>query len=496
MMMLSLNLTCSSLIRNSAGADAGGAGAGVKHVFRWSLYNAVPLGWSIHHLSNLLVYLSPFSKFLFISLVRYKNIPVSYYINPNSHSHMQKPISYIIGSSTSLCIHRFINFSKLSTSVCKSTHIKPNQLSRSFSSLSRSNAQKVRSFSRSNTMLCLPTQLSSFTRGMVAPETLLKIVEIKSLNRILYHNHQMLRNGPASLDSLLRYATNVALIDLKVAQHFLTCAYPGIRIPYEFLRAKYPNLKINSSKQVLGWDDYLTASIASQLQKHEPFKTGSFHVLGNINYDPKKMIQPTNLPNEISLKQTGQQNCDYMIERHGIQRCFDLKGGKIKPMAGHTYITSDIEKYETTSDKIFKDQLSFFKGYGETYKGFAQEIENLLNNKALTWVDRNIKLHEYYALHWSRLPTQSPSMIFHVIPEYDYTENNENNRHMKRFQGKSGDLMNLEKTQDCIIDALINGGKIVTKNYFSTPEACEALRARLRKRTLEIPEICDWLSTT
>jgi hypothetical protein len=129
-------------------------------------------------------------------------------------------------------------------------------------------------------------------------------------------------------------------------------------------------------------------------------------------------------------------------------------------------------------------------------KSNMNKINQLRNNLSLTWIERNIQLHTYYSENLARLPLKSPSMVFHITPEYDYTENNENNRHMKRFQGKSGDLMNLEKTQDCIIDALINGGKIVTKNYFSTPEACEALRARLRKRTLEIPEICDWLSTT
>jgi len=85
-----------------------------------------------------------------------------------------------------------INFSKLSTSVCKSTHIKPNQLSRSFSSLSRSNAQKVRSFSRSNTMLCLPTQLSSFNR-----------------NKRTYHTMPLLSTIPIHLKKKRTFKRNI-----------------------------------------------------------------------------------------------------------------------------------------------------------------------------------------------------------------------------------------------------------------------------------------------
>jgi hypothetical protein len=339
---------------------------------------------------------------------------------------------------------------------------------------------------KSRTIVTKSLFLTIVKRGMIAKESILKITEIKAFNRILYHNHQLLRNGPLSFDSILKYATNIGLINLKMAQHFLTVAYPNIEIPYSLMKERYPNLIINSPKQYLSWDDFLSVSLANKLQTREPFNNGKLHVLCNIDYDSKKPAITT-LPNDISLKQTGQQNCDYLLVRGTIERCFDLKAGKIKPMQGHTYITSDLNCYNENSERLFQAQHQFFIGLGSEFIDFKEKIKELLDDSHIDWINKNIRLHQFYSENLHRLPEKSPSMIFHVMPEYEYET--EDSKYLKKFQSKSDSLIDLKQTEISICDTIIKGGKQLAINYYKTSAASERIKTKL------VQEMMEWFTT-
>jgi hypothetical protein len=255
-----------------------------------------------------------------------------------------------------------------------------------------------------------------------------------------------LKNGPTNSEKLLIFTQQTSLIEPKIYQHLFSVLYPNFKIGVEqaeiILKTKF------ISNKPLSFSDAFAGSFASHLQKQNFFSQGTLFTLSGPSYTGKNFRQTTFVPNESSLqmKNTNQPFPDYLYEfQKDSYKYFDLKTGDISPMSGNLFITSDLDTYNRVSRELFSTQNGLFLKAGLEYEVFSDEINRLMKNPTLSWVDRNIKLHEFYRQNITKLPAElNPSLIFHINPTC-YLE--EDKRLLNRINLNSDSHSDLKETE-------------------------------------------------
>jgi hypothetical protein len=336
----------------------------------------------------------------------------------------------------------------------------------------------------------------SIYKNMMATGTKLVTKEIFDFKRIFYVHNAALRKGPMTSESIMNLITQIVPINVKLCQHLATIAYPKFSYPIDKVQRLYPHIKITSFNDALGWDDLIAAAIGNHIAKKPFFQQGKLELCGTPPYNPNKPF--VHDPKSEAYIQTGQLHPDYLyIFKEGkYYRYYDLKAGQVHYNQGHIFVTSDMDKYEEISKKFFRTQADLFKEKAITDKSFAlfyEKINKLAKDSTLSWIEKNQQLHEYYEKNLHLLPPNiNPSLVFHVNPDYEVSEKNLTCGVTNRIPASSSSCVNMSNTEQTVVANLLSAGKMVTKNYYNSPDASASIRNRIKTQLLE--EAFDWFT--
>jgi hypothetical protein len=113
---------------------------------------------------------------------------------------------------------------------------------------------------------------------------------------------------------------------------------------------------------------------------------------------------------------------------------------------------------------------------------FVDYIEELSNNSNLTWIQRNMHLHEFYRANLINLPDKvNPSMIYHILPSY--TLNQELPRSNINISTRS--FENIYASQRTMARILYNNGLQVRFNYRNSEGICNQILKHLEELETE-----------
>lgn len=254
-------------------------------------------------------------------------------------------------------------------------------------------------------------------RTMLSSESKLAVPEIVQQKKLYALLLNALREGPLNQEKLLSLM-DMSTINMKLFQHTVTIMFPDAKFPLELVQNKYSKTAIGlKDTEYLSWNDLMAVHVAFLLKKQNIFPDGKFFVYGTPPYDPQKGDTSNNLQ---AIANTGQKNPDYYFITDAWTRYYDLKTGQYSPMKGHIAIKNNSKDFEASTQNLMISQKYFFEKFGTKYLDVTDFIDNLFNNKSLTWLQKSKSLANFYFTNMHRLPPQTPSMILKIDPLYEH----------------------------------------------------------------------------
>jgi hypothetical protein len=340
-----------------------------------------------------------------------------------------------------------------------------------------------------NISMCVYVKIIKRSTGLMAAGTQIPGICRKSLALILTHHNIFLRNLDEkhlenSSEKLITLVQNVHLINSKYTQHVMSVMYPKMSFSLLKLQSICPKVIIVDPKSALLTDfsSVIAAVVANDAIKNNIiFKEGNFYVLGFPDPNKQKKII-----NSAEYQDTGQPNPDYYYQFNkstGIwQRYYDLKTGKIAVNKGHILCVREGKEYEKWSEYILKAQRTSYPSEHPLRK----YLEVLINNKNMSWGERNDALHVFLKENLAKLPDINPSLILksELLYEIDQIQPQKSVFEAVNCAGAAC-MESYENSVNVIAESIYAGGKKCIENFSKIPGANPGIKKILAEMSLD-----------
>lgn len=307
------------------------------------------------------------------------------------------------------------------------------------------------------------------------------------LSLFLHHHIKFLKNVQITDDvdlKLLRLLKEILAINIKITQHTLDILYPDKPIKMRTLLMEFPNIAIHNPKaELFATNEIVVSSVVMHhaIIKAPIFEKGKIIIYG-FHYENDKKT----LANEIAYKQTGQQNPDifYNYYEKGMvkwSRYYDIKSGNYEVDCGHIVTTSSEKEFENFSEDMLRGQKSCYSKKDPVFR----ELSNLINNKNLTWGQRNEKFQLFLKDNLQNHPDINPSIVVYTPLNYDITQQ-KNTPNCTDVISDTFCYSDITTSQSTVAKSLINGGITTLEKYKQIPGHCPNIAKMLQNMIDEI----------
>lgn len=317
----------------------------------------------------------------------------------------------------------------------------------------------------------IPLKFFARQPSFVAQGTLIHGSEYSQILKILtwHNNYLFYLDFMQDLDhQTFKFYRDIMFVNPKFFQHIMSILYPNAQYSLITLKQLYPNIFIDSSKLYITEDVVVTATATDIMQKAPVFSKGNLAVLA-CEYNPKEKMKPIH---EKALMQTNQKHPDFLYNavyklnnKNNLvwERFYDWKTGKIEINSGHVLCFSNLKDYEYEVPQLLNAQA---KKYSHI-SSIKNELNNLFNDKSLTWANRNTKFQAFITTILHEHPDINPSFILYNPLLYEI--DNKPIPSILKSAITTSSFENIEKSEEALAKAIMLGGTTCQENYIKHP---------------------------